>query len=57
MQNGQSAVKTEMSVKTESKTEVDDTTVHTDDYNALVKYGISKNVAAELEKIYATGEE
>jgi len=35
----------------------EDNTVHTDEYNYLVEYGIAKNVAAELEKIYATGNE
>ncbi|XP_052240870.1 heterogeneous nuclear ribonucleoprotein R-like isoform X2 [Dreissena polymorpha] len=49
MQNGASVVKKEV------KKEKDGNTVHTDDYNALVKYGISEDVAAELEKIYATG--
>lgn len=35
--------------------EQEDNSVHTDEYNYLVEYGIAKNVAAELEKIYATG--
>lgn len=33
----------------------EDNTVHSDEYNFLVDYGIAKNVASELEKIYATG--
>lgn len=33
----------------------EDNTVHSDEFNYLIDYGISKMVAGELEKIYATG--
>ena len=38
-----------------TEVKMEDSEVHSDDYNFLVEYGIAKNVAAELEKIYATG--
>ncbi|XP_045197419.1 heterogeneous nuclear ribonucleoprotein R-like isoform X1 [Mercenaria mercenaria] len=46
---------TENGVKTEMDQEEEDNLLHSDEYKFLVEYGISKKVAAELEKIYTTG--